>query len=133
MVLAFQGVHLEEAERCDLLKTDAAGTSLVDLDEVLQQSFSHCQVRVEASSLATLRQSLQSNIPPIVIVHTDLLKSYWQKECVHALVVIDIEDQIVLVNDPFFADAPKRVPVAEFLAAWGAYGQFTIIISLPKP
>ena len=131
-VLAFQGVHLEEEEVCDLMKTDEAGTSLVDLDKCYSRAFLTVKSELKPLSLAALRQSLQSDIPPIVIVNTDLLKSYWQKECVHALVVVGIEDQVVLVNDPFFAEAPKRVPVAEFLAAWGAYGQFTIVISLPK-
>jgi hypothetical protein len=132
MVLACQGVHVEEEAVCDLLQTDEAGTSLADLDTLLAQSFPQCRVRVESSSLDSLRQSLQEGIPPIVIVNTASLQSYWQRECVHALLVVGIEEQIVFVNDPFFDDAPKQIPVAEFLAAWGVYGQFTIVIVLPK-
>jgi len=132
IVFAYQGVHIEEAAVCDLLQTDETGTSLADLDTLLAQSFPHCYVRVESSSLDSLRQSLQDGIPPIVIVNTASLQSYWQRECVHALVVVGIEEQAVFVNDPFFDDAPKQIPTAEFLAAWGVYGQFTIIIVLPK-
>ncbi len=132
MVLAYQAIRVEEVVVCDLLRTDEAGTSLADLDTLLKQGFPHCQVRVEASSLDSLRQSLRDGIPPIAIVNTAPLRSYWQRACVHALVVIGIEEQIVFVNDPFFDDAPKRIPVTEFLAAWGVYGQFTIILSLAK-
>lgn len=132
MVFACQGVSVEEGAVCDLLQTDEAGTSLADLDVLLEQGFPHCQVRIASSSLDSLRQSLQEGIPPIVIVNTAPLQSYWQRECVHALVVVGIEDQVVIVNDPFFDDAPKRIPTTEFLAAWGVYGQFTIIIVLPK-
>lgn len=132
MVLAYQGVRVAEEAMCDHLRTDEAGTSLVDLDTLLEQVVPHCQVRVEASSLDSLRQSLRDGVPPIVIVNTAPLRSYWQRECAHALVVVGIEEQLVFVNDPFFDDAPKRIPAAEFLAAWGVYGQFTLMLVLPK-
>jgi len=36
----------------------------------------------------------------------------------HALVLVGIDEDYVLVNDPAFSDAPKSVGVGEFDLAW---------------
>jgi len=65
-----------------------------------------------------LAQWLQEDSPPISFVSTGLL-SYWQAECLHALVVVGIEEQQVFVHDPAFDAAPLTIPRDEVLAAWG--------------
>jgi hypothetical protein len=70
---------------------------------------------------------VQEGIPPIVFVATAAL-SYWQTECLHALVVVGIEEQAILVHDPAFGNAPLPIPRDEFLAAWGELAQLTALI-----
>lgn len=45
------------------------------------------------------------------------------------MVVVGFDEDVVLVNDPAFPDAPKEVPQEEFLAAWAAADQLVIRIS----
>jgi len=47
----------------------------------------------------------------------------------HDVVVVGFDENVVLVNDPAFPDAPKEVPQEEFLAAWAAADQLMIRIS----
>ena len=70
---------------------------------------------------------VQEGIPPIVVVATAAL-SYWQTDCLQALVVVDIEEQAILVHDPAFESAPRTIPRDEFLAAWGELAQLTALI-----
>lgn len=61
---------------------------------------------------------LDQALPIIVFVNTAELKSYWAVAAFHAVVVTGLDDAFVYVSDPYFADAPKEVPRAEFALAW---------------
>jgi ABC-type bacteriocin/lantibiotic exporter with double-glycine peptidase domain len=128
MVLAFQGVALEEEELCDLLETRQAGTPVLNV-LLLTQRVTRCHVEVTSTSFDDLARRLQEGIPPIAFVSTAALQ-YWQTECLHALVVVEAQEQTVLVHDPAFATAPIAIPRDEFLAAWGALAQLTALIKV---
>ena len=117
MVLAFQGIIRGEEELCRLLDTQPAGTPVLNL-LLLNQHLVRCHVEVDSASFDDLAQWLQEDSPPISFVSTGLL-SYWQAECLHALVVVGIEEQQVFVHDPAFDAAPLTIPRDEVLAAWG--------------
>ncbi len=117
MVLAFQGTALEEEALCDLLETQQAGTAVLNV-LLLSQRIANCHAEV-----------LQDGVPPIVFVSTAPLQ-YWQTECLHALVVVEVEEQTVQVYDPAFATAPIAIPRDEFLAAWGELAQLTALVKV---
>jgi ABC-type bacteriocin/lantibiotic exporter with double-glycine peptidase domain len=128
MVLAFQGTTLEEDELCDLLETQQTGTAVLNV-LLLPQRVAKCHAEVASASFDDLTRWLQEGIPPIVFVSTAPLQ-YWQTECLHALVVVEVEEQIVQVHDPAFATAPIAIPRDEFLAAWGELAQLTALIKV---
>jgi ABC-type bacteriocin/lantibiotic exporter with double-glycine peptidase domain len=126
MVLAFQGSVFGEEELCELFETQQAGTEVLNV-LLLNQRLPGCHAEVISASLDDLMRWLQQDIPPIVFVTTGPLR-YWHTECLHALVVVGIEEQAVLVHDPAFAHAPLTIPHGEFLAAWGELAQLTALI-----
>ena len=130
MVLAFQGVALEEEELCSLLATQQAGTPVLNI-LLLSQRITKCHVEMKSASFDDLVRRLQEGIPPIVFVTTAPLH-HWQTECLHALVVVEAEAQNVLVHDPAFAAAPITIPRDEFLAAWGELAQLTAFIKVSR-
>jgi len=128
MVLAFQGVALGEEELCRWLETQPVGTSVLNV-LLLTQHVSACHVEVISASLDDLAQWLQENIPAIVFVSTTPLH-YWQEKCLHALVVVGVEEQTVLVHDPALTTAPTAIPRDEFLAAWGELAQLATLVKV---
>jgi len=128
MVLAFQGVALGEEELCGLLETQQAGTPVLNV-LLLAQRVTRCYAEVTSASFDDLVRWLQEGIPPIVFVSTAPLQ-YWQTECLHALVVVEAEEQTVLAHDPAFATAPITIPRDEFLVAWGELAQLTALVKI---
>lgn len=132
MVLAFQGVAFEEEELCNLLETQQVGTEVLNV-LLLNQRLARCHAEVVSASLDDLARWLQEGIPPVVFVSTVPL-SYWKTECLHALVVVGVEEQSVFVHDPAFEIVPLTIPRDEFLAAWGELAQLTALIRVsPQP
>ena len=126
--MACQGVMLGEEELCNLLETRLVGTEVLNV-LLLNQRLARCRAEVASASLDDLARWLQEGTPPIVFVATGAL-SYWQTECLHALVVVGIEEQSILVHDPAFESAPLTIPRGEFLAAWGELAQLTALIRI---
>jgi len=87
------------------------------------------KVVIERGEVGTLRASVEDGLPPIAFVNTAEL-SYWIDATVHAVVVVGIDDEAIYLNDQAFADAPKCVPVDEFLLAWIDADQFYALIKL---
>ena len=75
-------------------------------------------VTIDYGSPDLLQTYLDTGLPVIVSVNTQML-SYWDyQEMIHAVVVIGIEGEIIYLNDPAFEDAPKAISLAEFNLAW---------------
>ena len=70
-------------------------------------------------TLFELERYLESGTPCIVQVWTEHL-SYWREAWMHDMVVVGIEGDTVLVNDPAFPDAPKAIAKSEFERVGGS-------------
>jgi hypothetical protein len=115
MILTFQGIALGEEELCRLLETQQVGTPVLNV-LLLSQRVPKCHAEVSNVSFDDLARWLKESVPPLVFVSTAPLH-YWQTECLHALVVVAVEEHTVLVHDPALATAPVAIPRDEFLAA----------------
>lgn len=69
------------------------------------------------ASFSLLVDALQRGDPVIAFVDTGEL-SYWSAATNHAIVVVGIEGDVILVNDPAFDEPAKAVPSDEFELAW---------------
>jgi ABC-type bacteriocin/lantibiotic exporter with double-glycine peptidase domain len=129
MVLAFQGMAVDEEKLCSLLETKPRGTPALNV-LLLNDRLPQCMVKAEPASVDDLRRSLQGGIPPISFVRTSLLP-YWQgKDVMHALVVVEIQEGSVFVNDPRYSTAPLSIALADFLAAWDVFDNFTAFVQV---
>jgi ABC-type bacteriocin/lantibiotic exporter with double-glycine peptidase domain len=68
-------------------------------------------------NFSLLVAALHQGDPVIAFVDTGEL-SYWTAETNHAVVVVGIEGDFVLVNDPAIDEPAKAVPSDEFELAW---------------
>jgi len=113
-----------------LLKTRYYGTAFSNL--ALLESLG-VQIEIDRSddykNVDVLTKFLESGHALIVAVETAELQTYWTHSTSHAVVVIGIDAQTVLVNDPAFDDAPKVIPLDEFLIAWGEQDYHYAILS----
>lgn len=63
---------------------------------------------------------MATGVPPIVFVWTSNLP-YWSVNTPHAVVVVGIDAENVLVNDPAFNSAPQSIAAGDFLLAWAEF------------
>jgi ABC-type bacteriocin/lantibiotic exporter with double-glycine peptidase domain len=126
MVLAFYGAEHAEKDLRILLRTRIAGTSAVNV--MLKLPELGFTATVTRATFYELMQAVREGRPCIVQVFTEHLH-YWDIGWMHDVVVVGFDEDVVLVNDPAFPDAPKEVPQGEFLAAWAAADQLVIRIS----
>ena len=64
-----------------------------------------------------LKSHLESGLPVIVALNTWPLP-YWEDDTAHAVIVIGLEENDVLLNDPALEQAPQVVPLDTFLMGW---------------
>ena len=69
------------------------------------------------STMSLIETRLHQGQPVIAFVDTAEL-SYWSVASNHAVVIVGIDSDMVLVNDPAFTTAPQRVARGEFELAW---------------
>ncbi|MBI4600451.1 MAG: hypothetical protein HY721_00685 [Planctomycetes bacterium] len=131
MVLAHQGVRVAEKDLCDLLATGPAGTPVLNLSAI-EQHVPGCRIEVGPSSFDRLSGLVTTGAAPIVFVATRHL-SHWRQETIHAMVVVAVSDEAVLVNDPALARGSTSVPASEFLPAWAELDFLTAVIKVEKP
>jgi ABC-type bacteriocin/lantibiotic exporter with double-glycine peptidase domain len=130
MVLAFYGQQVTESQLRALFKARPSGASLVNV--LLRLPELGYTASVYSASLFELERNIEKGIPCIVQVWTEHL-SYWQSAWMHDLVVVGIEGDAMLVNDPAFPDAPKAVAKSEFERAWAAADRLLIQIEKSTP
>jgi ABC-type bacteriocin/lantibiotic exporter with double-glycine peptidase domain len=75
------------------------------------------QVAYGQATLPILATHLEAGLPVIAFVDTGEL-AYWTVTSNHAIVVVGITGDTILVNDPAFAVAPQRIACDEFELAW---------------
>ncbi|MBN1887789.1 MAG: C39 family peptidase, partial [Thermoflexales bacterium] len=75
------------------------------------------QVTYRQATLPILADYLHAEQPVIVFLDTGEL-AYWSTATNHAVVLVGLEGDDVLVNDPAFPSAPQRIPRDDFELAW---------------
>jgi ABC-type bacteriocin/lantibiotic exporter with double-glycine peptidase domain len=125
MILAFYGKDYSESDLRKLLKTRMGGTSPARL--MWQLPTLGFEALVETGSLRSLSEHVDSGQPCIVHVWTPPLP-HWDKEAIHALVVIGMSEDSVLIHDPSLPTGPTTVPLSSFVNAWAATDYLMIAI-----
>lgn len=79
-------------------------------------------------SLSLLRNALERNIPPIVLLKTGFL-GYWSENVSHACLMAGITETAVFLHDPWLISGPVEVTRTEFIAAWTEMDYLAAVIS----
>jgi ABC-type bacteriocin/lantibiotic exporter with double-glycine peptidase domain len=116
MVLAHHGHNCSEDELRQVMGTGPHGTAARALLRVAALGF---DVQLRFSSLGGLETALRAGTPPIVFVNTGSL-DYWSFDCAHVLVVVGMDVDRVMVNDPMLDSGPQSTSLAGFHQAWAA-------------
>lgn len=98
-----------------LLQVDQLGTPFRNLHFLKSMGMT---VIVKNGDIEILRFYLERGLPALVHVDTGELRSYWDEQTEHAIVVVGITNDEIYLNDPAFATAPQVVSLAEFELAW---------------
>jgi ABC-type bacteriocin/lantibiotic exporter with double-glycine peptidase domain len=126
MVLAFYQRNVTEGELRGLFKTRPGGTSPANV--LFRLPALGFNVEFPDASLSYLREQIHAGHPCIVHVWTPPLP-HWTDEAIHAVVVVDVSEQAVLVNDPVLTDGPTSIAVEHFIPAWASAGYVTLVIT----
>lgn len=127
MVLDYLQVPVSYERLVKLLQIGPGGAPFRNLCYL--ESSLGLSVLIEQGVIATLRLYLNRGLPLLTFVDTGQLP-YWDEATGHAVVVVGIEADLIYLNDPAFAEAPRKIPVAEFELGWLDLGQFYATIEL---
>jgi hypothetical protein len=125
MVLAFFGKSVSRKWLAKIMESTEFGTpgyKVVNL-----QSYGYDVTYTSAINSRPLKQALEEGIPPIVMIFTAALP-YWQQETAHSAVVIALDNNEVVLNDPAFPDASQVVSREAFMLAWSDFDYLYAII-----
>jgi ABC-type bacteriocin/lantibiotic exporter with double-glycine peptidase domain len=127
MALAFYGAEHDEAELRRLFRTRGMGTSPARVMIALPQL--GFQAIVFDGAVGLLVDNLADGLPCIAHLWTEHL-SYWQDRdpVIHAVVVLALTKDQVLINDPAFDHGSQSIPFQEFLNAWRSAGYLLMVI-----
>jgi ABC-type bacteriocin/lantibiotic exporter with double-glycine peptidase domain len=92
---------------------------------------SRCRVQLDSASFAQSGESLAAGAPPIAFVATCHLSS-WDRDTIHAVVVVDITDNEVHVNDPAFPNGPTVLSRREFTLAWSELDFLSAVVTVGR-
>jgi ABC-type bacteriocin/lantibiotic exporter with double-glycine peptidase domain len=126
MVLDYLLIPYQYERLLRLLNTRSFGTQFSNLRQLATLGVA---VQVLRGDLAQLVAHLETGLPPIVFVNTAHL-AHWTQETGHAVVVVGVDEQAVLIHDPALDEGAKAVPVAEFEAAWIEQDQQYALLTL---
>lgn len=118
IVLDYLHIPITYSRLLRILETDQAGSYFSKLKKLEAELGLIVELTQGNDDLDLLYDYLNQALPIIVFVNTAELKSYWSVPTFHAVVVTGLDDEIVYINDPYFAEAPKEVLREEFLLAW---------------
>ncbi len=125
MVLDYIGQPVNYDRLLRLLQIDpeygTAARNIVRLSEL------GVDVLYARGTLGDIRGHLAANRPCIAFVNTGELL-YWKERTGHAVVVVGIDDEMVYLNDPAFANAPQAASHGDFLLAWLEMEEYYAII-----
>ncbi len=114
MTLDYLGHSVDYAQVLHILQIGPLGTLRRN---VLRLNLLRLYVTYHEATLSLMVGHLQAGHPVIAFVDTAEL-AYWSATTNHAIVVIGLDAEHVIVNDPAFASAPQRILLGEFELAW---------------
>jgi ABC-type bacteriocin/lantibiotic exporter with double-glycine peptidase domain len=133
MVLEYLGVTVDEQRLRRRLGTTAEGTLFPNITRLEALGlFLHYGKQGEVT---LFERYLEWGLPVIVGVKT-LEWQHWGGEVTrHAVVVVGIDraNNLIYINDPFFADAPIAMPLLRFEIGWEELDRQYAVIALAPP
>lgn len=81
-----------------------------------------------AGALEDVQACLAQGEVPILFVRTSELP-YWEEDTTHAVLVVGLDADFILVNDPAFEQAPIPVPADDFSLAWYELGNTWAVVA----
>ncbi len=114
MALDYLGHSIDYPQLLDILRIGPLGAPRRN---VLRLNRLKVDVTYHEATFSLIAAYLQAGQPVIAFVDTGEL-AYWSVTTNHAVVVIGLDAEYVIVNDPAFASAPQRILVGEFELAW---------------
>lgn len=118
MVLTHLGITINYTRLARLLRSGSTFTPFNHLHHL--KTLGLFTTIEEQGSLTVFEQAIDTGLPVIVSVQT-LAWAHWQGEVTHHAVVvvgIDRANDIIYINDPFFADAPIGMSLLNFQIGW---------------
>lgn len=115
MILSYLNIPTQQRQLNKLFDRKDLGARFTHVNRVTKFGV---KVILQTGDENNLREAVDNGSPPMIFVATGELTSYWQEDVQHALVVIGYDDTHFYLNDPVFADAPKRVLIDELMLAW---------------
>lgn len=126
MVLAYLGKRTRLWRLRWLMRVKSFGTPFFHIRN-LQQLGITVELKTQGS-LPLLHQNLLQNHPCIVSIQTENLP-YWNRNALHAVVVVGIDHEAIYLNDPELPEAPVAVSHGDFELAWLAQDErFAILL-----
>ena len=115
MILAYLSIPSQQRQLNRLFGRTDMGARFPHVTRLTQYKV---QVTLQSGDEHKIIQAINNGLPPVVFVATGELTSYWQENVQHAVVIVGYDDTHFYLNDPAFADAPKRVAIDELMLAW---------------
>jgi len=125
MVLATFNEQRSETELSAILESYDFGTPAYHISYLSKIGY---QVEYRPFALNELAAYLAQGLFPIVFVHADLLP-WTDFSGFHALVLIKITTQDVLLLDPALPNGPTQLAIDGFLAAWEEFDRRAAVVS----
>ncbi|MFO7631725.1 MAG: C39 family peptidase [Caldilinea sp.] len=127
MVLAFYGRTVDHTWLRQVLDSSPIGTPGFKVRNLEPHGYE--VTYASATDERVLLQALVSGAPPIALILTANL-SYWDIETAHAVVIVGIDGELVIVNDPAHSASSQRIARNEFMLAWS---DFDYLYALVRP
>ena len=125
MVLAYSGIKRDQVQLAKQLKMiPKAGTPSFRIRLLASKKL---KVSYRRGEIADLRTALNNGMPPIIMLVTGDLP-YWDISTTHAVVLLGIDENSVLLNDPDYEEAPIRVSLGDFELAWYQMGNLYALL-----
>jgi len=114
MILEYLGRPTDYARLVTLLGIRDFGAPSSNIRQLAKLGLS---VSFRQGAPGDLAAHLLHGEPCIVFLRTGELP-YWQEDTGHAVVLVGMDEDVVYLNDPAFAQTPQRVSHGDFLLAW---------------
>lgn len=123
MVLEYLGEQTTEKFLRRFLKTKYYGTNLLNIRYLSDIGF---RTTITYSVEELKRFIKERKLPIVRLVTRDL--DFYDFDGYHAVIIVGIDQESVIANDPYFATEVIEIPIRDFTFAWAECDYLTIII-----